>query len=109
MLRRAGGERTFSGVSSSLGSFTISPVILYIERTISSISSYVMKPSPSISYSWNAPVQNAQHLLGTAGRSAMDAHLSFSSSRPRLVMLSAQMNSRKSIVPFLSSSKTLKT
>lgn len=38
-----------------------------------------------------------------------DVHLSFSSSLPLLVTLSAQMNSLKSIVPFLFSSKTLKT
>ena len=38
-----------------------------------------------------------------------DIHLSFSSRRPRLVTLRAQINSLKSIVPFLFSSKTLKT
>ncbi len=39
--------RAFSGVSSSEGSLTISPVILYMDCTIWSISSYVMKPSLS--------------------------------------------------------------
>lgn len=38
-----------------------------------------------------------------------NAHLSFSSNLPLLVTLSAQINSLKSIVPFLFSSKTLKT
>ena len=50
-----GGALTFSGVSSSSGNLTICPVILYIDRTICSISSYVISPSLLISYSWNAP------------------------------------------------------
>ena len=43
---------TFSGVSSS---FTVGPAILYIDRTILSISSYAMNPSLSMSYNRNAP------------------------------------------------------
>jgi hypothetical protein len=58
--------------------------------TIVSISSYPIVPSPSMSYNWKA-------------------HLSFSSNRPLLVTLNAQMNSEKSMVPLLFSSKTLKT
>ena len=38
-----------------------------------------------------------------------DGHLSFSSKRPREVTERAQMNSLKSMVPFLFSSNTLKT
>ena len=56
----AGRARTFSGVSSSGGSLTIWPVILYIDCTICSISAYVMKPSPSMSYSWKAPAKRGR-------------------------------------------------
>lgn len=48
-------------------------------------------------------------LMGRVGNGDWDAHLSFSSRRPLLVTLRAQMNSLKSIVPFLFSSNTLKT
>ena len=51
----AGGRGTFSGVSSSGGSVVLSPIILYIDWTISSISSYDTVPSLSMSYSSKAP------------------------------------------------------
>jgi len=47
--------------------------------------------------------------MGESCETDRGAHLSFSSNRPREVTLSAQMNSLKSIVPFLFSSKTLNT
>lgn len=104
-------DLTFSGVSSSTGSLTIWPVILYMDCTIINISSYVIVPSLSISYSWKAPeiIYSIRCCCFGVNRRASYVHLSFSSSRPRLVTLRAQMNSLKSIVPFLFSSNTLKT